>query len=75
MQCACGLLGSTVFFYIISQTANKKKIDHKICVLIFSTALILNISHSMKKLARYDQKCTLGFRVKCPLFFSDFNET
>jgi len=37
----CGLYGSTIFFHIISQTAQfKKKITkHKTCVLIFSRVL------------------------------------
>jgi len=38
----CGLSGSTVFLHIISQTArlSKKVIEHKICVLIFSTTFV-----------------------------------
>jgi hypothetical protein len=41
----------------------KKKIntEHKICVLIFSTIFVWNISHSKKNWARYDQKCILVF--------------
>jgi hypothetical protein len=31
------------------------------CVLIFSTHFIRNISHSKKKWAIYDQKCVLVF--------------
>jgi len=31
------------------------------CVLIFSTSFVWNISHSKKKWARYDQKCILVF--------------
>jgi len=31
------------------------------CVFIFSTSFVTNISHSEKKWARYDQKCKLVF--------------
>ena len=43
------------------------------CVLIFSTNFVWNISHSKKKWARYD-KNYIGFHVKCPLILSNFNE-
>ena len=45
------------------------------CVLIFSTTLVRNISHSKKKWARYDQKRFLVFHVKYTSFLSDFKET
>ena len=56
----CGLPGSTIFFHIILYAArfSKRVMEHKICVLILSTTLVLNISHS-KNWARYDQKCIL----------------
>jgi hypothetical protein len=38
------------------------------CVLIFSTTFVWEISHSKKKWARYNKKCIL-------IFLSDFNET
>jgi len=60
----CGLPGSAVFVHIISQTARfSKKIvtEHTICVLIFSPTSVWNISHSRKKRARYDHKCTSVF--------------
>ena len=44
------------------------------CVLIFSTTFIWNISYS-KNLAIYDQICIICLHVKYPLFVSDFNET
>ena len=34
----------------------KKVIEHKMCVWIFSTTFIRNISHSTKNLARYHHK-------------------
>jgi hypothetical protein len=47
----CEVPWSTIFFHIISQTtgfSGEKVIDHKMCVLIFSTIFIRNISHSKK---------------------------
>jgi len=45
-------------------------IAHKMCVVIFSTTFVWNISHSKKKSTMY-----LGLHVKYPLFLSDFHET
>ena len=42
------------------------------CVLIFSTAFVLNISYFKSNWARYDQKC-VGLHVKYPLFFLYLN--
>ena len=54
----------------------KKVTEHKMCVLIFSTTFVWSISHSEKKWARYDKKCTyIGLHVKCQLFLSDCDET
>ena len=36
----------------------KKAIEHKVCVLIFCTKFVINISHSKKNSARYYQKYT-----------------
>ena len=36
----------------------KKVTEHKMCVLIFSTTSVRDISHSTKKWARYDKKYT-----------------
>ena len=35
------------------------------CVLIFSTTFVWNISHFKKKWARYDKKCTSSILVVC----------
>jgi len=48
----CGPSGSTLFFHIISQTAQfSYKSFCKMCVLIFSTRFVWNICHSEKKSA------------------------
>ena len=39
----------------------KKVTKHKMCVLIFSTTFVLNISYSKKNSARYYHKCTNAF--------------
>ena len=61
----CGVSGSTIFFshYLkkMAQFKKKKAIECKMLVLIFSTILVWNISHSKKNWARYNQKCTLIF--------------
>ena len=44
------------------------------CVSIFSTTFIWNISHSKKTSGRYRHRCKTS-SCKVPLFLSDFNET
>jgi hypothetical protein len=65
-------------YYILSIMPffrDKKATEPKICVLIFSTTFVLNISYSKKKWARYDQKTWIGLHIKYPLFLSYFNDT
>jgi hypothetical protein len=59
----CVLPGSTLFVYLISQTVpfSKNVIEHEMCVLIFSTTSVRNISHYKNNLARYDKRCLLVF--------------
>jgi hypothetical protein len=61
----CGLPCSDIFFSTLShrrQDCQKKKaVDHKMSVLIFSTNLVWNFSHSKKNLARYDHTFILVF--------------
>jgi hypothetical protein len=52
----------------------KKVIEHKMCVLIFST-FVWNIPHSNKNSARYCHKCIQVFHTKYSLFLPDFNQT
>ena len=47
----CGVSGSTIFF--LHFLLNK----HKMCVLIFSTIFVWNISHSKRNWVRYGHKC------------------
>jgi hypothetical protein len=50
----------------------KKVIEHKMCVLTFSTTFVWKLSHSKTKSARYYHKCTCLY-VTYPSFMSDFN--
>jgi len=56
-QC-CGLSGSARFLHIISQRQDfrKKVIERELCVLIFCTTFVWNVSHSRESSVRY--KCT-----------------
>ena len=60
-------------YLIKGKTFEKKVIEHKMCVVIFSTIFVWNISHSKKNWVRYDVKCV--FRYKVPVILSTFNGT
>ena len=51
-----------------------KKKENEMCVLIFWTIFVWNISHSRRN-ERDRSKMFIVLRVKYPLFLSDFNET
>jgi hypothetical protein len=74
----CGLSGCTPFPPTLSHkwhTFWKKVTEHKMCVLIFPTTFVSNISHSKKNWVRYYHGCTyVCFHMKYALL-SDFNET
>jgi hypothetical protein len=69
VQCACAILSSVTLpslesFSTLSHKRHdfrKTVIEHKMCVLIFSTRFVGNISHSMNNRARYGQKCIFVF--------------
>jgi len=50
----------------------KKVIEHKMCVLIFSTSFVRNIFHS-KNWLKYDKKMYTALCIICPLFLFYFN--
>jgi len=64
MQCICAMLSSFAclalqYFSTLSHKRydfRKRVTKYKMCVLIFSTTFVSNISHSKKKYARYDKK-------------------
>jgi len=56
----CGLPRSTIFSRTLSHKRHdfgEKVTEHKMCVLIFCTTFVWNISQSKKNSARYDQNC------------------
>jgi len=61
----CGLPRSKIFFphFLINGSIFRKKkvTEHNMCILIFSTAVVWNISYSKKKWERYIKKCILIF--------------
>ena len=69
MQCACAILPSVAYpalqnFSTLCHKRHdfrKKVTEHKMCVLIFCTAFVRNISHSKKDSARYYHKRNLVF--------------
>ena len=66
MQCACAVLSSVTclalqYFPALYHDFRKNVIERKMCVLIFSTTFVWNISHFRKRWARYDHKCVLVF--------------
>jgi len=71
----CGLPRCTILKYVTS--FRKMLLNIKMCVLIFSTTFVRNISHSNKNLERYDKTMSTGLHVKYPhpLFFYDCNAT
>jgi hypothetical protein len=75
---SCVPFASTAFFprYIkIGTIFKKKSVEHKTCVLIFSTTFIWNVSHFHKISERYYTIKYVCLHVKHPLFLSDFNGT
>jgi len=55
----CGLSDSTLSHK--RHDFREKALEHKKCVLIFSTTFFWNMSHFKRRRARYDRKCVLVF--------------
>jgi hypothetical protein len=53
----------------------KKMLLNMICVLIFCTTFVRNVSYSKKDWTIYDKKMYIDLRVKYPLFLLYFNKT
>ena len=72
----CDLSGYTIFFHIIINGTifENKDTENKMCILIFFTTFVWNISNSRKNRARCDKKVYIGAHVKYTLSLSDFNE-
>jgi hypothetical protein len=82
MQCACAVLYyhlwaarlCNIFPHFLTNGPifEKKVIEHKMCVLIFSTTFVSEISHCKKNWAKCDHKCLLVFvqstRYSCPIW-------
>jgi hypothetical protein len=76
---ACPVLQMFFTFSHKRHFFRKKVIEHKMCVLIFSTNFVWNISYSKKNWARYGKKCKCKCKCKClhvkyPSFLSDCND-
>ena len=69
MHSACALFSSVASLAVPHNSTlshkrcdfRKKVAEHKMCVLIFCTTFVRNISHSKKNWARYDQNCISVF--------------
>jgi hypothetical protein len=58
---SCGACLAVPYFSTLSHKRHdfgEKVIEHKMCVLIFSTTFVSNISHSKNNSVRYYHKCT-----------------
>jgi len=53
----------------------EKVIEHDMCVLIFSTTVVWNISHSKDNFSEIWSQMYIGLQLQYSLFFSDSNET
>jgi hypothetical protein len=62
-------------FLIKSIIIEKNATENKTCVLIFSTTLVWDISHSRRNERDMIKKNCVGLHVKYPLFWSATNET